>query len=71
MRATALLALGCYAATARAVDDLEDAGSSVSSAAAEASSSVASIIESVTSSAVSKPTFTVCSKKRPLHFTCC
>ena len=61
MRVTALLALGCYAAIARAdvADDAEDAASSVSSAATEASSSATSVVESVTSSAVSKPSFTV------------
>ena len=55
MRVTSLLALGCYAAFARAdvADDLEDS-------AAEASSSVASVVESATSSVVDKPTFTVC-----------
>lgn len=54
MRAAALLALGCYAAFSKAdvVDDLEDT-------ATEASSSVASVVESVTSSAVDQPTFTV------------
>lgn len=61
MRAAALLALGCYAAIARAdvADTLEDASSSVVSAATDASSSVGSVVESVTSSAVDKPTFTV------------
>jgi calnexin len=54
MRVTALLALGCYAAIARA-----EVAEDVADAAAEASSSVGSIIESVTSSAVDKPTFTV------------
>lgn len=54
MRVSALLALGVYAAVSRAdvVEDLEDT-------ATEASSSIASAVESVTSSAVSKPTFTV------------
>ncbi|EMC95130.1 hypothetical protein BAUCODRAFT_35122 [Baudoinia panamericana UAMH 10762] len=65
MRVTALVALGCYAAIARAQEDLEDAGSSVSSAATEVSSSVASVVESVTSSAVSKPTFTPTTLKAP------
>ena len=54
MRVNALLALGFCAAVSRAdvLEDLEDT-------ATEASSSVASAVESVTSSAVSKPTFTV------------
>lgn len=54
MRVNALLALGLCAAVSRAdvLDDLEDT-------ATEASSSVVSAVESVTSSAVSKPTFTV------------
>ena len=62
MRVTALLALGCYAAIARAdvLDDIEDAGESVQSVAEEATSSVESVVESVTSSMVEKPTFTVC-----------
>nr|POF25991.1 calnexin like [Quercus suber] len=56
MRVTSLVALGCYAAIARAdvVDDLEDA-----------TSSVASVVESVTSSAISKPTFTPTALKAP------
>ena len=59
MRVTSLLALGCYAAFARAdvADDLEDS-------AAEASSSVTSVVESATSSVVDKPTFTVCFNPR-------
>lgn len=54
MRVSTLLTLGCAAVLSRAdvLDDIEDAG-------AEASSSVASVVESVTSSAVEKPTFTV------------
>lgn len=61
MRVAALLALGCYAAIARAdvADDAEEAASSLSSAAEEATSSAESVVESVTSSAVEKPTFTV------------
>ena len=61
MRVAALLALGCYAAIARAdvLDDVEEAASSVSSGAEDATSSVESVVESVTSSAVEKPTFTV------------
>ena len=59
MRVNALIALGSYAAIAQAQDGLADAASSVSSAAGEASSSDGSVVESVTSSAVSKPTFTV------------
>ena len=61
MHVNALLALGCYAAIARAdvADNLEDASSSVGSAATEASSSAASVVESVTSSAIDRPTFTV------------
>ena len=55
MRVTALLALGCYAAIAHAKDEVDDDTGIVS----EASSSVASAVESVTSSAVEKPTFTV------------
>ncbi|KAI7157187.1 Calnexin [Hortaea werneckii] len=60
MRVTSLLALGCYAAFARAdvADDLEDS-------AAEASSSVASVVESATSSVVDKPTFTPTTLKAP------
>ncbi|KAK0792929.1 hypothetical protein LTR02_001786 [Friedmanniomyces endolithicus] len=65
MRVTPFLALGCYAAVARAQDDGEGLASSVSSAAAEASSSVGSVVESVTSSAVSKPTFTPTTLKAP------
>ncbi|KAK5124290.1 hypothetical protein LTR85_001993 [Meristemomyces frigidus] len=65
MRVNAILALGCYAAIAHAQDDLEDAGSSVSSAATEATSSVGSVVESVTSSAVDKPTFTPTTLKAP------
>lgn len=54
MRVNALLAFGALAAVSRAdvLEDLEDT-------ATQASSSVASVVESVTSSAVSKPTFTV------------
>jgi len=60
MRVTALLAIGCAAiARADVADNLEDASSSVGSAATEATSSVGSVVESVTSSAVDKPTFTV------------
>ena len=55
MRAASILALGCYAAVASAKDVLED----IEDSAQEASSSVASAVESVTSSAVEKPTFTV------------
>ena len=55
MRAASLLALGCYAAVAQSKDVLDD----IDDSAAEASSSVASAVESVTSSAVEKPTFTV------------
>lgn len=55
MRVTSLLALGACAVVSRA-DVVEDLGD----AATEASSSVVSAVESVTSSAVSKPTFTVC-----------
>jgi hypothetical protein len=52
MRAS-ILALGCAALVgADVLDDVKDAG-------AEASSSVASAVESVTSSMVQKPTFTV------------
>ena len=58
MRATALLALGCYAAFAAAADD-DSVADSLNEAAAEVSSSAASVVESVTSSAVDKPTFTV------------
>ncbi|KAI7118816.1 Calnexin, partial [Hortaea werneckii] len=60
MRVTSILALGCYAAFARAdvADDLEDS-------AAEASSSVASVVESATSSVVDKPTFTPTTLKAP------
>ncbi|KAK5135369.1 hypothetical protein LTR08_005311 [Meristemomyces frigidus] len=65
MRVTALLALGSYAAIARAQDGLADAASSASSAAGEASSSVGSVVESVTSSAVSKLTFTPTTLKAP------
>ena len=58
---SSIVALGCYAAIARAdvADSLEDASSSVGSAATEASSSVQSVVESVTSSMVDQPTFTV------------
>lgn len=58
MRVTALLALGCYAAVCRGdvADDVD-----------EVSSSVASVVESVTSSAVDKPTFTVRPTPSPLH----
>lgn len=64
MRVNALLALGAYAAIARAdvADDLEDS-------AAEASSSVNSVVESVTSSVADKPTFTV--GTTPWRCTCC
>ncbi|KAK3706297.1 hypothetical protein LTR37_012812 [Vermiconidia calcicola] len=60
MRVTAVLALGCYAAVARAHihDDVE-------SAATEATSSVESVVESVTSSAADKPTFTPTTLKAP------
>ena len=61
MRATLLTALGCYAALAHA-----DAADSVSSAATEASSSVASVVESVSSSLIEKPTFTVSCHPPPL-----
>ena len=54
MRAATVFALGCYAAVSYA-DVLDD----VSSAATEATSSVASAVESVASSLVEKPTFTV------------
>ncbi len=53
MRA-ALLALGCYAAIVSA-----DVSDSIESVATEATSSVESAVESVTSSAHVKPTFTV------------
>ncbi len=65
MRVSALLALACTAAIARAdviedaQDAVEDAASSVSSGVEDASSSVASVVESVTTSNVEKPTFTV------------
>ena len=65
MRVSALLALACTAAFARAdvLDDVEDvvedAASSISSAADEVTSSATSVIESVTTSAIEKPTFTV------------
>lgn len=55
MRAASILALGCYAAVSSAKDILDD----IEDSAQEASSSVASAVESVTSSAVEKPTFTV------------
>ena len=65
MRVAGLLALGCYAAVACAdvLDDIEDVGSSVSSAAEEATSSAASMVESVTQSLEEKPTFTVCGRQ--------
>jgi calnexin len=55
MRAASILALGCYAAVSSAKDILDD----IEDSAQEASSSVASAVESVTSSAIEKPTFTV------------
>jgi len=60
MRVSALLALGAYAAVSSAleVEDLENA-------ATEATSSVASVVESVTASAISKPTFTPTTLKAP------
>ena len=60
MRVNALLALGLCAAVSRAdvLDDLEET-------ATEATSSVASVVESVTSSAISKSTFTVSSESKP------
>jgi calnexin len=55
MRAASILALGCYAAVSSAKDILDD----IEESAQEATSSVASAVESVTSSAIEKPTFTV------------
>jgi len=55
MRVNALLTLGACAAFAQA-----DVADEVAKGMNEASSSVGSVVESVTSSAVSKPTFTVC-----------
>jgi hypothetical protein len=55
MRAASILALGCYAAVSSAKDVLDD----IEESAQEATSSVASAVESVTSSAIAKPTFTV------------
>lgn len=55
MRAASLLALGAFAAVGHSKDVLDD----IDESAQEASSSVASAVESVTSSAVEKPTFTV------------
>lgn len=55
MRAASILALGCYAAVSSAKDILDD----IEDSAQEATSSVASAVESVTSSAIEKPTFTV------------
>jgi calnexin len=55
MRAASIIALGCYAAVSSAKDILDD----IEDSAQEASSSVASAVESVTSSAIEKPTFTV------------
>ena len=54
MRVNALLALGACAALSKA-----DIGDDIAAAVDEASSSAGSVVESVTSSAVSKPTFTV------------
>ena len=54
MRVNALLALGACAAFAKA-----DIADEVADALKDGSSSAGSIVESVTSSAVSKPTFTV------------
>jgi hypothetical protein len=62
MRAASILALGCYAAVSSAKDILED----IEDSAQEATSSVASAVESVTSSAIEKPTFTVSTAKYEL-----
>jgi hypothetical protein len=62
MRAASILALGCYAAVSSAKDILDD----IEDSAQEATSSVASAVESVTSSAIEKPTFTVSTAKYEL-----